>query len=72
MCWVLTSSQVRRGSQVGKVIQADDVNDGADHSRMVLCEEEDRQEDTLSLTQHLNMIEHFIFDLLKDYLYAVL
>lgn len=33
----LTSSQVRRGSQVSKVIQADDVNDGTDHSCMVLC-----------------------------------
>lgn len=36
VCCVLTSSQVSGGSQIGEVIQADDVNDGADHSRMVL------------------------------------
>lgn len=33
---VLTSSQVGRGGQVSEVIQADDINDGADHSRMIL------------------------------------
>lgn len=54
--WVLTSSQVSRGSQVGKVIQADDVNDGADHTRMVLHGR--RQADTLSLRQLLDMIKH--------------
>jgi len=36
LCGVLTSSQVSRRSQVGKVIQADDINDGADHSRVIL------------------------------------
>lgn len=41
---VLTSSQVGGRGQVGEVIQADDVDDGADHSRMVLHgrEEKDR------------------------------
>lgn len=38
--WVrVTSSQVGRGSQVGKVIQADDIDDGADHSCVILGEE---------------------------------
>lgn len=32
----LTSSQICRCSQVGKVVQADDVDDGTDHSCMVL------------------------------------
>lgn len=36
---VLTSSQVGRGGQVSEVIQADDINDGADHSRMILYRE---------------------------------
>lgn len=35
----LTSSQVSRRRQVRKVIQADDVDDGADHARMVLHRE---------------------------------
>ena len=32
----LTSSQVGRGSQVGEVVQADDIDDGTDNTGMVL------------------------------------
>lgn len=39
----LTSSQVSRRRQVRKVIQADDVDDGADHARMVLHRERERE-----------------------------
>lgn len=35
----VTSSQVGRRSQVGEVIQADDIDDGADHSCVILGEE---------------------------------
>lgn len=38
LLWVLTSSKVSRCSQVSKVIQADHVDNGADHSRMILEE----------------------------------
>lgn len=33
---VLTSPQVSGGSQIRKVVQADDVDDGADHPRVIL------------------------------------
>lgn len=55
---VLTSSQVGRGGQVSEVIQADDINDGADHSRMILYGKEREGQ-----TSTLDMIEHFIFKL---------